>query len=92
MLQYTLKNDAGEVLKTWEQQVIITGSENEKEYTGPAVKIKDDAMLETITISNSKFTPLGSVSIFGWHPGWLALYIITSLICSIGLRKWLNVY
>ncbi len=92
MLQYTLNNDAGEVLKTWEQQVIITASENEKEYTGPAVKIKDDAMLETITISNSKFTPLGSVSIFGWHPGWLALYIFTSLICSIGLRKWLNVY
>lgn len=89
-LRYTLKNDAGETQENWEQKVIIA-AENEKQYVSPVGKIKDD-VLETIRIGNKKFTPLGSISIFGWYPGWLALYIVTSLICSIGLRKWLNVY
>ncbi len=91
LLQYALQNDAGEVQKSWETSVIVTASEEERKYYGPKYKINDKT-IKTITVSNKKFTPLGELSLWGWQPGWLALYIIISLICSIGLRKWLNVY
>lgn len=91
LLQYALQNDAGEVQKSWETSVIVTASEEERKYYGPTYNIKDQ-ILKTATVSNKKFTPFGELSLWGWQPGWLALYIIISLICSIGLRKWLNVY
>ncbi len=90
-LQYTMQNDAGETQKTWETKVMVTETVKERTYYGPKYSIKDQ-ILKTVTVSNDKFTPFGEFTLFSWQPGWLALYILISLICSLGLRKWLNVY
>ena len=90
-LYYTLENETGNVQKTWENNVTITDSESERKYLGPIFKISDKT-LKTITVSNERFHPFGSFHIFSWYPGWVALYIITSLVCSLGLRKWLKIY
>ena len=39
----------------------------------------------------AKLAPLGPVSLFGWRPGWIAVYILFSIPISILLRKALNV-
>ena len=51
-----------------------------------------NSALEQIVINYNKLLPLGNFSIFGWFPGWLGLYIIFSLIFSIGLRKVFKLY
>ena len=48
--------------------------------------------IEQIKINNNELKPLGSLSLFGWHPGWLGVYIILSILFSIVLRKVMNVY
>jgi len=49
--------------------------------------------LTQIKINYNKLKPLGpDFSIFGWQPGWLGLYIIFSLVFSMGLRKILKIY
>ncbi len=48
--------------------------------------------IEKIKINYEKLKPLGTLSIFGWNPGWLALYIIFSLLFSVLLRKMMKVY
>ncbi len=85
--EYTLQYQLND--KVWENKIVVT--EGERDFKGPVFQIKDKT-LKTITVSNEKFKPLGEVSIFGWHPGWVALYIIISLVCSLGLRKLLKVY
>lgn len=90
-LTYELRNDLGETLKSWSVPIIIV-EEDKKGYEGPVFPIKDDQILKTITVSNEKFTPFGSLNIFGWHPGWLALYIFVSIIASLVFRKVFKVY
>ncbi len=91
-IQYALLNDAGEQQKTWEHDVKIAPSDSKKGYEKPLIPVKDK-LLKTITVSLQKFKPLGeNFNIFGWYPGWIALYIVLSLVCSLGLRKWLKVY
>jgi len=89
-LSYDLQNEAGEVVKTWSVPIVIVEGK-QKEYTGPVFPIKDEFM-KAITVSNEKFTAFGSLSLFGWEPGWLALYIVVSIIGSLLFRKWLKVY
>lgn len=48
--------------------------------------------VEKITINYAKLKPLGGLSLFGWYPGWLAIYFISSIAFSLGLRKLLKVY
>ncbi len=48
--------------------------------------------IEQIRINYNKLKPLGTISLFGWYPGWLGLYIIFSIVFSIGLRKVMKVY
>lgn len=48
--------------------------------------------IEKITINYNKLKPLGDLSLFGWQPGWLAIYFISSIAFSLGLRKVLKVY
>lgn len=49
--------------------------------------------VEQIRINYKKLLPLGpSFSVLGWQPGWLGLYIIFSIVFSLGLRKVLGVY
>ncbi|PIN77711.1 hypothetical protein COV16_06545 [Candidatus Woesearchaeota archaeon CG10_big_fil_rev_8_21_14_0_10_34_8] len=90
-LDYMLKSDAGEEIKSWSTDIIVTESVDDRQYVKTPTAVKDK-ILKKITVSLDKFKPFGSVSIFGWQPGWIALYIIVSLVCSIGLRKLLKVY
>ena len=46
-----------------------------------------DSDISRISVGYTKLTPLGDFSIFGWNPGWLALYIVVSLILSLSLRR-----
>ncbi|MBI2662495.1 DUF106 domain-containing protein [Candidatus Woesearchaeota archaeon] len=58
-----------------------------------AVTVFDHSDIEQLKINYNKLRPLGKkVSLFGWYPGWLAWYIILSILFSIGLRKVLKVY
>jgi len=55
-------------------------------YVTPETPVKDSEITKII-IHNKEVKPLGSLSIFGWEPGWLGTYIIFSLLFSLGLRK-----
>ncbi len=49
--------------------------------------------IEQIRINYNKLLPLGpELSLLGWKPGWLGLYIILSIVFSLVLRKLLKVY
>ncbi len=43
--------------------------------------------LNAIRVHYNELKPLGGVSIFGWEPGWLGVYIVCSIVFSIVLRK-----
>jgi len=58
-----------------------------------AISFPEHSDIEQIKIDYNDLKPLGpDFSIFGWHPGWLGIYIILSVIFSMGLRKVLKVY
>lgn len=49
--------------------------------------------LKQMKINYAKLKPLGiTFNLFGWYPGWLAIYLFLSLLFSMGLRKVLKVY
>ncbi len=78
---------------TQEKPVLIS---ERHEYVEPTI-INTSSALAQVQVSQNKLQPLaevfkGEVSIFGWKPGWLALYFVLSLIFSLGLRKLLKVY
>ena len=54
--------------------------------------IKKGSEIDRITIDVKPLQPFGEFSLLGWHPGWLASYIIFSLAASMLARKWLKVY
>lgn len=92
-----MKGDPGEYTfyynyddKEYSNEVLIV-EQGEKDYLQP-VKVLKKEPIRTITLSNKKMTPFGSLSIFGYHPGWLMTYIFFSIIFSMGLRKLLKVY
>ena len=51
-----------------------------------------DSIASQIVLSNRASKPFGSISLFGWHPGWLGTYILLSIVFTMGLRKLLKVY
>ncbi|MFH1212346.1 MAG: EMC3/TMCO1 family protein [Candidatus Woesearchaeota archaeon] len=59
---------------------------SEKKASQPIKLFKNEA-IKSISTSNSKLKLLGNFSIFGWYPGWLALYILLSVVFSSVLRK-----
>ncbi|MEM4755975.1 MAG: EMC3/TMCO1 family protein [Candidatus Woesearchaeota archaeon] len=65
----------------------VTVSERYGNYE-PTEKKFDDL---TIKVGMEPLKPYGSLSLFGWRPGWLGTYIIFSLVFSILLRKLLRV-
>jgi len=93
---WKLNGDSGEYKLTvdynteeYTHTVMIT---SEKTYL-PPVKIIKDSKLKTITNGNQAIHPFGETfNIFGWHPGWLATYIILSIGLSTLFRKLLKVY
>jgi uncharacterized membrane protein (DUF106 family) len=56
------------------------------DYKDADLRFKDSD-ISRIQVGYSKLTPLGDFDIFGYNPGWLALYIVVSLVLSLGLRK-----
>ncbi|MEK6938755.1 MAG: EMC3/TMCO1 family protein [Nanoarchaeota archaeon] len=57
-----------------------------------ALSVYQHSDIEKIQINYLELKPLGNLSIFGWHPGWVGIYIILSLIFSLGLRKIFKLY
>ncbi len=70
------------------KKVLIT---KELDYE-PSFTSYENSEIAKIQINYNKLRPMGEVSLFGWQPGWLGLYIISSIIFSIVLRKLLNIY
>ena len=84
---------------TSEFSVEVPGSIQKKDViVGSRLIVADQIALyqhsdiEKISIGYDKLTPLGTFSLFGWYPGWLALYIFFSLVFSIVLRKVMKLY
>ena len=98
--QWYLESPAGEHLITVKvndveqlKKVLVTA---DFRYEEPLKSFKDSP-IQRIQIDYKKLKPLqqvkeGGVSIFGWEPGWLGVYIFFSIIFSIGLRKLLKVH
>jgi uncharacterized membrane protein (DUF106 family) len=58
-----------------------------------ALMVFSHSDIEQINVNYAKLRPLGNkASLFGWYPGWLAWYLVFSIVFSIGLRKVMNVY
>lgn len=60
-----------------------------------AVSTYQHSDIEKITIAYNKLRPFGqnfTVPLFNWQPGWLGVYIIFSLVFSLGFRKVFNLY
>lgn len=71
------------------QNILIT---SDRSYLTPTQMIKD-SKLKTIVVGNKTVHPFGeSFNLFGYHPGWLATYIVLSLVFSTLFRKLLKVY
>ncbi|MFC1752667.1 EMC3/TMCO1 family protein [Thermoproteota archaeon] len=91
-VQWKLKGDYGEHLlgynvngNEYTKDVLIT----EEQAYAPIVQKVDNGIVKSISIDNSKLIVL---NLFGWKLGWLGVYIIFSLVFSMGLRKLLNIY
>jgi len=79
------------------KKVLIT---DEASYEEPLSTY--DSAIEKIRINYNKLKPLNDLlsskgkkanfSIFGWQPGWLGIYIVLSIIFSVGLRKVLKLH
>lgn len=75
--------------QSFTKKVLIS---KELAYEEP-IEIIKDSELKQIKINQEKLRPLGrEFSLFGWQPGWLGIYIIFSIVFSMGLRKLLKVY
>ncbi len=98
---YELQYNYGE--ETYAKQITIT---NKWEFTKPTLEkpkgflgintgdeypIKAESQLREIKINNKPVHPFGEINLFGWIPGWLATYIITSLGFSMLFRALLKV-
>ncbi len=70
-----------------EKRILVT---DERRYEPPVEQYKNEPVT-SVLLSNEEVKPLGSLSLFGWHPGWLGTYILLSIILSILLRKALGV-
>lgn len=99
--QHNLEYKYGE--ETYKQEVVISEG---KDYINPKLEkvrkifflvpigdgIPEESNIKSITTELQPVKPLGSFSIFGWKPGWLGVYIISSFIFSMLLRKVFKVY
>lgn len=79
----TITTPSGSVEKTF----LIS---KEWRYERPEERYRDKPVVRVV-VSNKVIKPLGKLSLFGWHPGWLGTYILLSIILSILFRKALKV-
>lgn len=85
--EYTLKVTQGTVEQS--RKVLVS-----KELdVADALNVFSHSDIEQINVNYAKLKPLGDKAVlFGWYPGWLAWYLVFSIVFSIGLRKVMNVY
>ncbi|MBI2545563.1 DUF106 domain-containing protein [Candidatus Woesearchaeota archaeon] len=74
--------------KVYQKDVLVSGLHK---YEKPEKEI-NDGIAEKIIVGHRKMMPLGSFKVFSWHPGWLALYIISSIAFSLGLKRILKLH
>jgi hypothetical protein len=48
--------------------------------------------VERIDVEYPRIRPLGNFHIGSWYPGWLAVYIVLSIILSVSTRKLMKIY
>lgn len=89
---WKLKGEEGTYLATitvndnaYEKEVIISPKQI---YAAPEKKI-NDGVIKTIEVPMKK---LVFVNLLGWQMGWLGAYVLSSLVCTILLRKMFGVY
>jgi len=91
---WKLKGDTGKYLlefqhndNSYTKEVIIT---NEKSYATPIKSIRD-GNINAITTSSR---PVKILNLYfrGWKLGWIGTYIVFSIIFSMLIRKWLEIY
>ncbi len=85
--EYTVKVKQGTV----EQSRTVLVSKELK--VADALNVFSHSDIEQINVNYAKLKPLGDKAVlFGWYPGWLAWYLVFSILFSIGLRKVMDVY
>ena len=85
--QHTVFLSAANGVVADNRTVLVTTA---REYETPLLR-KDGAIVREFNIGNAKLTPFGDVSLFGWKPGWIAVYILLSIPISLLLRKVMGV-
>jgi uncharacterized membrane protein (DUF106 family) len=57
------------------------------------IGIPEQSNIKQIRVDMKPIRPLGqSFNLFGWYPGWLSIYIISSLVFTSLFRKYMKVY
>ncbi len=85
--EYTIKVTQGTVEQS--RNVFVSKELN----VADALMVFSHSDIEQINVNYAKLRPLGDKAVlFGWYPGWLAWYLIFSIVFSIGLRKVMKVY
>lgn len=88
---YLLSFSFGDEVYT--KKVLVTMQQRyEKPVLDKSSGIKKDSKVKSILTGLKPVRPFGSLSLFGWMPGWLATYLIYSIVASILARKWLKVH
>ncbi len=85
--EHTLSLSAANGVVSDNRTVLVTTA---RDYVAPIVR-KDKGIVQEFNVGNAKLTPLGGFNLFGWYPGWIALYILMSIPISLLLRKALGV-
>ena len=91
-----MKGDTGEYTLFFdtpnEKKSITVDITNAQKYANPK-NIYKSGNITSITVGNEKMKPFGDkFNIFGYYPGWFAVYFVTTLIFSSVMRKLLRVY
>jgi uncharacterized membrane protein (DUF106 family) len=84
--EYYVSFSSGDVFA--EKKILVT---DEFKYEVPTENIKNSA-IKQIEVGNKRLYPMGDFSLFGWRPQWLGIYIVVSIITSMGLRKFLKIH
>lgn len=89
---WTLKGQEGEYIlefrlpeKVYSKEVMIT---NKQQYTPASTPLSENG-LKDITINYQKLVTL---NLFGWKLGWLATYILASIVFSLSIRKLMGLH
>lgn len=75
--------------RKYDKEIVIS---SKYESATPAKFFKEEK-IKSINVDVKKLRIFGeNFKIINYHPGWLGVYIITSIIFSMGLRKLMNLY